>query len=151
MFKQNRFSIFEKKNMSNIFSSNFKSRNRDHFASIVKVAQIDNIITEEEEKFIKRLSILLEIDPVEAEEIIANPNNYEIIPPASEKKRLERLYDLSKIVLADSIADEAEIKLLRKFTYSLGFADEKSDHIVDKAIKLVRSGVDEDEFINSFK
>ena len=149
MFKHNRFFIFEKKNMSNIFSSNFKSRNRDHFASIVKVAQIDNTITEEEEKFIKRLSILLEIDPVEAEEIIANPNNYEIIPPA--RKRLERLYDLSKIVLADSIADEAEIKLLRKFTYSLGFANEKSDHIVDKAIKLVRSGVDEDEFINSFK
>ena len=93
------FLYLEKINrMSSIFSSNFKNRNKGHFASIVKVALSDNIITEEEQKFIKRLSILLEIDPIEAEEIISNPNKHQINPPASEHKRLERLYDLSKIV-----------------------------------------------------
>tara|TARA_X000001036_G_scaffold437458_1_gene482829 strand:- start:1761 stop:2222 length:462 start_codon:yes stop_codon:yes gene_type:complete len=146
------FLYLEKINrMSSIFSSNFKNRNKGHFASIVKVALSDNIITEEEQKFIKRLSILLEIDPIEAEEIISNPNKHQINPPASEHKRLERLYDLSKIVLADSIADEAEIKLLKKFTFSLGFNEEKIDSIVEKAINLVQSGADEDEFMLAFK
>tara|TARA_B110000444_G_scaffold261094_1_gene311041 strand:+ start:2452 stop:2865 length:414 start_codon:yes stop_codon:yes gene_type:complete len=137
--------------MSNIFSSNFKNRNRDHFASIVKVALSDNVITDEERKFINRLGILLEIEPCVVDEIILNPDSYHINPPASEQKRLERLYDLSRIVVADKIADQEEIKLLNKFTIALGFPIEDVNLIVEKSIKLVQSGVDEDDFISSLK
>lgn len=137
--------------MSNVFSSNFKNRNRDHFASIVKVALSDNIITDDERKFINRLAILLEIEPAEADEIILNPDSHQINPPASELKRLERLYDLSRIVVADDIADEAEIKLLIKLTVALGFPIEEASSIVEKSIKLVQSGADEDDFILSLK
>ena len=137
--------------MSNVFSSNFKNRNRDHFASIVKVALSDDIITDNERKFINRLAILLEIEPAEADEIIINPDSHQINPPASELKRLERLYDLSRIVVADDIADEAEIKLLIKLTIALGFPIEEASSIVEKSIKLVQSGADEDDFILSLK
>jgi len=137
--------------MSSIFSGNFKNRNRDHFSSIVKVALSDNIITDEERKFINRLAILLEIEPSEAKEIISNPNLHQINPPATEQRRLERLFDLSRIVIADEIADEAEIKLLNKFTIALGFSIEEIDSTVKKAIKLVQSGADEDDFIAAFK
>ena len=137
--------------MSNVFSSNFKNRNRDHFASIVRVALSDDIITDDERKFINRLAILLEIEPAEADEIILNPDSHQINPPASELKRLERLYDLSRIVVADDIADEAEIKLLIKLTIALGFPIEEANSIVEKSIKLVQSGADEDDFILSLK
>ena len=137
--------------MSNVFSSNFKNRNRDHFASIVKVALSDDIITDDERKFINRLAVLLEIEPAEADEIILNPDSHQINPPASELKRLERLYDLSRIVVADDIADEAEIKLLIKLTIALGFPIEEASSIVEKSIKLVQSGADEDDFILSLK
>lgn len=137
--------------MSNIFSSNFKNRNRDHFASIVKVALSDNIITDEEKKFINRLAILLEIESTEVDDIISNPDSHQIIPPASEVKRLERLYDLSRIVVSDDIADKAEIKLLNKFTIALGFPIEDASSIVEKSIKLVQSGIDEDDFISALK
>jgi hypothetical protein len=137
--------------MSNVFSSNFKNRNRDHFASIVRVALSDDIITDDERKFINRLAILLEIEPAEADEIILNPDSHQINPPASELKRLERLYDLSRIVVADDIADKAEIKLLIKLTIALGFPIEEASSIVEKSIKLVQSGADEDDFILSLK
>jgi len=137
--------------MSNVFSSNFKNRNRDHFASIVRVALSDDIITDDERKFINRLAILLEIEPAEADEIILNPDSHQINPPASELKRLERLYDLSRIVVADDIADEAEIKLLIRLTIALGFPIEEASSIVEKSIKLVQSGADEDDFILSLK
>ncbi|MFQ3351409.1 MAG: hypothetical protein ACI914_000654 [Candidatus Marivariicella framensis] len=137
--------------MSNVFSSNFKNRNRDHFASIVRVALSDDIITDDERKFINRLAILLEIEPAEADEIILNPDSHQINPPASELKRLERLYDLSRIVVADDIADKAEIKLLIKLTIALGFPIEEANSIVEKSIKLVQSGADEDDFILSLK
>ena len=48
--------------VSNLYSSGFKKRNRDYFASIVKVALSDGIITQEEEAFIKRTAINIEIE-----------------------------------------------------------------------------------------
>jgi|TARA_Y100000991_G_C21920792_1_gene326402 hypothetical protein len=136
---------------SGIFSGNFKTRNRDHFAAIVRVALSDNIITEKEQKFINRLAILLEIDQSEVDQIIKNPKSYPINPPSNEQRRLERLYDLSRIVVADDIADEDEIELLKKFILALGFPSEEVDLITKKAIKLVQNNTEEDEFISSFK
>jgi len=136
---------------SGIFSGNFKTRNRDHFAAIVRVALSDNIITEKEQKFINRLAILLEIDQSEVDKIIKNPELYPINPPSNEQRRLERLYDLSRIVVADDIADEDEIELLKKFILALGFPSEEVDLITKKAIKLVQNDTEEDEFISSFK
>ncbi|MBL29889.1 MAG: fructose 1,6-bisphosphatase [Flavobacteriaceae bacterium] len=136
---------------SGIFSGNFKSRNRDHFASIVRVALSDNIITNKEQKFIDRLSILLEIEPSEVDKIIKNPESYPINPPSNEQRRLERLYDLSRIVVADDIADKDELKLLKKFTHALGFLPGKVESITKESIKLVQANVDEDEFILSLK
>ena len=136
---------------SGIFSGNFKTRNRDHFAAIVRVALSDNIITEKEQKFINRLAILLEIDQSEVDQIIKNPKSYPINPPSNEQRRLERLYDLSRIVVADDIANEDEIELLKKFILALGFPSEEVDLITKKAIKLVQNDTEEDEFISSFK
>ena len=136
---------------SGIFSGNFKTRNRDHFAAIVRVALSDNIITEKEQKFINRLAILLEIDQSEVDKIIKNPELYPINPPSNEQRRLERLYDLSRIVVADDIADEDEIELLKKFILALGFPSGEVDLITKKAIKLVQNDTEEDEFISSFK
>ena len=47
---------------SNLYSSGFKQRNRDHFAAIVRVALSDGVISEEEEAFISRTAINLEIE-----------------------------------------------------------------------------------------
>ena len=136
--------------MSNVFSSNFKNRNRDHFASIVRVALSDDIITDDERKFINRLAILLEIEPAEADEIILNPDSHQINPPASELKRLERLYDLSRIVVADDAVedDNQEISLTEAHKIEPDF-EEEANSIVEKSIKLVQSGADEDDFILS--
>ena len=136
---------------SGIFSGDFKTRNRDHFASIVRVALSDNVITEKEKKFINRLAILLEIEPSEVDQIIKNPESYPINPPSNEQRRLERLYDLARMVVADDIADEDEIKLLKRFTLALGFSSDKIDLISKKAIELVQNNIDEDEFILYFK
>ena len=42
--------------ISDIYSSGFKNRNRDHFAAIVRVALSDGKIVEEEQLFLKRLA-----------------------------------------------------------------------------------------------
>lgn len=148
------FFIFNKnyRNMSfsDLYTPGFKSRNKDHFAAIVKIALADGIISKEEEAFINRTAINLEIEEEEVAAIIANIEEHHINPPSSQQARLERLYDLSRMVLADHIADEAEKKLLHRFVIGLGFDIDQVDAIIEKSIQEILKGSDEDEFVASF-
>lgn len=135
---------------SDLFTPGFKQRNRDHFAAIVRVALADGIITDEEKAFLNRTAINLEIEEAEVAEIMANPDNYPINPPANEQRRLERLYDLTRMVYADHIADEGEIQLLNRLVIGLGFATDDAQAIAEKALALVADGRDEDEFVTAF-
>ena len=135
---------------SNLYTSGFKTRNRDHFAAIVRVALADGIISSEEEAFINRTAINLEIDENEVAEIKANINDYPINPPASEQRRLERLYDLTRMVVADHIADDAEKKLMHRLIIGLGFPSDKANEIIEKSISEINKGSDEEDFIASF-
>ena len=137
--------------VSNLYSSGFKKRNRDHFASIVRVALSDGIITPDEEAFIKRTAINLEIEDDEVSAIKANIDNYPINPPHTEQIRLERLYDLTRMVFADKIADENEKKLMNRLILGLGFPHEEVENILNQSFNEILKGSDEDEFIASFK
>mgnify|MGYP001401354655 FL=1 len=136
---------------SNLYSSGFKQRNRDHFASIVRIAPSDGVISKEEEAFINRTAINLEIEEQEVETIKANLDNYPINPPSTEQRRLERLYDLARMVFADQIADEAEKKIMNRLIIGLGFPHEEVEDIINQSFEQIQKGSDEDEFVASFK
>ena len=135
---------------SNLYTSRFKTRNRDHFAAIVRLALADGKISNEEQAFINRTAINLEIDEAEVDNIIENINDYPINPPVSKQIRLERLYDLTRMVFADNIADEAEKKLMKRLIIGLGFEADRADYIVEKSFEEILKGSDEDEFIAAF-
>ena len=136
--------------ISDIYSSGFKKRNRDHFAAIVQIAQADGTVTDEEQKFLDRMAINLEIEDEEYQKILSNSSNYNVNPPANEVRRLERLFDLTRIIYADNIADDNEKELLNRLVIGLGFT-ENSNEVVTKALNFVSEGKDEDEFIAAFK
>ena len=136
---------------SDLYTPGFKSRNRDHFAAIIRIAQADGIISKEEEAFINRTAINLEIEDSEVVEIKANIDSYLINPPVSEQNRLERLYDLSRMVFADNIADESEKNLLKRLVIGLGFTVDKVDQVIEKSFSEISKGSDEEEFIASFR
>jgi len=136
---------------SDLYSHGFKARNRDHFAAIVKIALSDGVISAEEEAFINRTAINLEIDETEVEQIKSNIEDYPINPPATEQRRLERLYDLTRMIFADHIADEAELKLMNRLVIGLGFRADQANSIINRAFELIQKGSDEDEFVAAFK
>ena len=58
---------------SDLFDSEFKSRNKGHFSAIVRVAIADGAMSKEEKDFLDKLAVRLEIIPSEYEEILENP------------------------------------------------------------------------------
>ena len=137
--------------ISDLFDSGFRKRNEDHFAAIVRVAMDDGKITDEEKAFLDRLAKKLDLSEFDYKQILKDYDSHPINPPLSYNKRLERLFDLSRMVYADHIKDENEVKLLHKIAVGLGFSAVNVSYIVDKALKLVRSGANLEEFILAIK
>ncbi len=132
---------------SDLFDSEFKTRNKGHFSSIVRVALTDGVISAEEKAFLDKLAHRLEISVPEYEEILENPLKYPINPPYLYSRRLERLYDLVRIVDVDTHLGDKQHQLLVRFGLALGFTPSNVNYIVDKAMTLVSEKVDMDTFI----
>jgi uncharacterized tellurite resistance protein B-like protein len=132
---------------SELFDNEFKARNKGHFSSIVRVAIADGGLSAEEKLFLDKLAHQLEISKEEYEEILENPTKYPINPPYLYTQRLERLYDLSRMVFADHVLGQKQKNILKKFAIALGFTPSNVTYIVDKALSLLVQEVDLDTFI----
>jgi uncharacterized tellurite resistance protein B-like protein len=133
--------------ISDLFDSGFKNRNKGHFSAIVRVALSDGKINPEEKEFIDRLAKNLEISKEEYEEILEDPMKYPINPPYLYIHRLERLYDLARMVYADHVLGPKQKDMLTKFALALGFTPGNVNYIVDKALSLLLLNVDLDTFL----
>ena len=132
---------------SDLFDSEFKSRNKGHFSAIVRVALADDVVTPEEKAFLDKLASRLEISDVEYNEILENPMKYPINPPYLHAQRLERLYDLGRMVHVDHHLGDKQDVMLRKFALALGFTASNVNYIVDKALTLIDAKVDSEKFL----
>jgi uncharacterized tellurite resistance protein B-like protein len=132
---------------SDLFDSEFKSRNKGHFSAIVRVAIADGDLSVEEKQFLDKLKSRLEISDTEYEEILENPLKYPINPPFLHSQRLERLFDLSRMVYADHVLGPKQKEILTRFALALGFTPGNVSFIVDKALSLLVLDVDLDTFL----
>jgi len=132
---------------SDLFDSEFKQRNKGHFSAIVRVALADGIVLPEEKNFLDKLASRLEISETEYEEILSDPLKYPINPPYLHVQRLERLYDLTRMVHVDHHLEDQQEVMLRKLGIALGFTPSNVNYIIAKALSLVDKKVDADTFV----
>lgn len=136
---------------SDLFESGFKKRNEDHFASIVRVAMSDGIINEAEKAFLDRLATRLDITETQYKEILKDYKSHPINAPHSYDTRLERLFDLARMVWSDHIEGPNQLVLLEKLCIGLGFNQDNVKYIADKALTLVHYEVNLEDFTEKMK
>jgi hypothetical protein len=136
---------------SDLFDSEFKQRNKGHFSSIVRLALADGVFAPEEKEFLDKLAIRLEISPAEYEEILENPSKYPINPPYLNSMRLERLFDLARIVRVDHVLGDNQEVMLKKLSLGIGFTPENVDKVVANALLLVDKNVDSEDFVSEME
>jgi uncharacterized tellurite resistance protein B-like protein len=128
-----------------------QKRNIAHFASIVRLAQADDIITKEEEKLLKRVANRFHILEEKYKEILKNPSEYSIHTPHNYNERIEQLYDLGKMVYADENVSGDEAKVLRSICVGLGFPTDNVEKVVDETIHLILNNNDLEDFTKAIK
>jgi len=137
--------------ISDLFDSGFRKRNEDHFAAIVRVAMSDGVINDAEKAFLDRLATRLDISEHDYKKVLKDYMSHPINAPHSYDVRLERLYDLARMVWADHIEGPNQVSLLEKLCIGLGFTPDNVKYIADKALSLVYYEVDQTEFIEKMK
>lgn len=136
---------------SDLYSSGFRERNRDHFAAIVRVALSDGDISPEEGAFLERLARNLDVPEEELQTILKHPERYPVNPPISYEDRLERLYDIARMVHVDLITEEHEMNMMKRLGIGLGFPVGKVEAVIEKAMELLCLRVDLDTFKEGMK
>ncbi|WP_299059089.1 TerB family tellurite resistance protein [uncultured Polaribacter sp.] len=137
--------------ISDLYSSGKHKQQMGHFANIVKIAKADGIISDDEKALLTKASKNLNISEDKFTTILNNPEKFPINAPISYDERLERLYRLSKMVLANGKVKSVEVKLMEKIAIGLNFKVEKTKLICKEAISLVLNNSDLDDFINGIK
>ncbi len=135
---------------SDLYDTGFKERNKGHFAAIVRVALANGNFSEEEKIFLDELANRLDISQEDYEKILTHPEKYPINPPYLEEHRIERLYDLARMVYVNHMLGPKQKDILRKFTVALGFSGD-ADMIVNKALSLLVLEVDMETFIEEIR
>lgn len=137
--------------IADYFAKGEQKRNLGLFAYLVKIAKVDDVITEGEEKLLKRAALLLEIPDAKYKEILKNPSGYSLDTPYSYDERIERLYRLTQMIYADDTADIHEVNVLKKAIVALGFPTENVDKIASEAVHLVMNDNDLESFSKAIK
>lgn len=134
----------------NLYDATFVDRNSGHFASIVRVALANGNFSVEERKFLDLLAQRLDISEEDYKKILLHPESYPVNPPYLEIQRIERLYDLARMVYVDHMLGPKQKEILKKFTIALGFTKD-IDFLVDKALSLLVLNADIDSFTEEIK
>jgi len=122
--------------IANIYLSGDQKRNISHFANIVKIAKSDGEISKEEEDLLKAIAKQYQITDDNYKAIFKDPEYYPIRAQLGCEERIERLYDLLKMVFADHKLRSMEVSILRKIVIGLAFPLKNIDDIVIQAVHL---------------
>ncbi|MDE3742447.1 TerB family tellurite resistance protein [Maribacter polysaccharolyticus] len=130
-----------------LYNHSEKRRNLAHFAAIASLAAVDGEVNAQEMRLLDNFAQKLNITEAEFKEVMKKSNKYPIEPQNSSEKRLERLFDLFKIIFADNEVDDDEMVLLKKYAIGLGYPSEKADRIIEKSIAIFSGRIDFDDYL----
>ncbi len=131
---------------TDLFESGEHSRNIGHFASLVTLAAVDGAINDSEKTLLERFSRKLGITDAEFKKIMEKPSGYPINPPNSAVKRLERIFDLFRLIFVDHNIDAEEHQLLERYAIGLGFNEEQATKLIARSIQIFSGGLNFDDY-----
>ncbi|WP_435314424.1 TerB family tellurite resistance protein [Cellulophaga fucicola] len=129
-----------------LYGNSEHRKNVAHFASIASLASIDGEINEAEKVVLDRFARKLDITEAEYKEVMKNPGKYPIDPPTNLDRRLERMFDLFKIIFADHDIDEDERLLIRKYAIGLGYSTEAAEKVISRSVVIFSGKLDFDDY-----
>lgn len=113
---------------------------KGHFLRLYQMAMTDGDFSSSEWKMLYLFAEERGVAKSELDEILLNTSGKIEVPSTIENK-IEYLYDLAQMILADEIVTEEELHTLKKYCKKFGFIDENIDELADYLISAAGKGI----------
>lgn len=133
------------------FEHHGKKQQKEHFKNLIKVALADGNVDKQELEMLHRFGRKMGFTDPEIDNLIDAAGTWSFNPPYELAKRFEQLYDIVKMVLADNIIDENEMKLASTYAIKLGFEQKEIDNLLQLLIDGIKQGNDEEDLFTLYK
>lgn len=132
--------------VKDLYRSNSSNNNLAHFGSIVSLAAVDDSIGDAEMALLKQFAHKLQISDDQFKEVMKKENRYPIKHQVSYEERLERFFDLMKMIFADNEINDDEMVLLKRYAIGLGFPNDEADKLIEKSVAIFTGKIDFEDF-----
>ncbi len=134
--------------MKGFFEHEYLSYKKRHMANLLALAKVDGDFHEAEVAFLNKIGAKYGLKPKHIESILSGKEKLKTYIPGSHEKRLEQLYDLVGMMLADEVIKPNEL------TFCVGLATKygyKSEVIQRLMILCQHGSVDHEVWENLVK
>jgi uncharacterized membrane protein YebE (DUF533 family) len=138
-------------NLLDQFDHPGRKQDKEHFSHLIQIALADGKIDDAELKMLFRFGSKMGFTTPEIEDLLEAGKNLAYIPPYELSKRFEQLYDVVKMVYADGIIDNNEMRLATGLALKSGFIEEDIPDLLALLIKGIKNGDDEDDLFDLYK
>lgn len=120
-----------------------------HFLNLYSMALADSAFDEKEITILYRLGEERGISKEKIDNLLLNPSaSGQLHLPETLSEKIEYLYDYAKMILADGVVQEGEIKTLEKFCSKFQFEENNIPVIAQLLIEAARNDVPKSELID---
>jgi len=133
------------------FDHHGKKQNKEHFLNLIHVALADGSIDKSEIELLHKFGRKLGFTITEIDSLIDSATKSTFNPPYEFFKRFEQVYEIVKIVLADGMIDENEMRLANNFATKSGFSESEIPKLLDFLIKGIKEASDVDDLFEVYK
>lgn len=128
-----------------------RKQDKEHFIHLIQIALADGKIEEVELQLLQRMGSKLGLTKPEIDDLMATNKQSAYNPPYELSKRFEQLYDLIKMVYADGVIDDSEMRLASGLAIKSGFEEDEIPVLLSVLIEGIKRGDDEDDLFTLYK
>lgn len=133
------------------FEHHGRKQNKDHFINLTQIALADGAIDQTETEMLYKLGRKMGFTEQEIATLIESTNKQPFAPPYEFFKRFEQVYEVVKMVLADNVIDESEMRLATNFAIRLGFTENEIPSLLKLVVNGIQEGKDDEDLFDIYK
>ena len=138
-------------NNLNLSDHSIKKQNSEFFIHVVRIAMADDYVSDAEMEMLHQMGRKLGYSDPEIDTLIKTTNKSDYIPPYQLFDRFEQLFEIVKMILADGVINNSEMRLATNFALKSGFTEKENPRLLVLLISGIRQGKNEEELFEEYK
>lgn len=135
--------------MLSFLKSDPSQKNRSHLKNLVSMAMADGSIDQREWELLRDIARKLDLTEEDIQIARNNPDLINNVLPKKYREKVEQLYDLVCLMIADFQIDENELGFCRKMADKLNINPMIVDDLIDQVNIYLKNNQDPDQLLNT--